>query len=97
MASETAPYMLHGTNNRPEAVLSATQTEMFVGLRNALEGSVANARSGSDMGAINIESISISTGSLNNSQDFNKAGKVLAEAFRASIQRKGVTINTNKV
>jgi hypothetical protein len=95
MVNKTAPYMLHGTDNRPEAVLNQAQTEMFVGLRNALEKSVADRNPG--MSAINIENISISTASMNNNQDFNRAGETLAESFRNAIQRKGITVNTNKV
>jgi hypothetical protein len=96
MVSKTAPYMLHGTDNRPEAVLSATQTEMFIGLRNALEKSTMNADSRNNTGGVNIENISISTASLNNNQDFKRAGESLAESFKHAIQRKGITINTNR-
>jgi hypothetical protein len=85
--------MLHGSKSAPEAVLSPTQTEMFIGLRNALEKMDFGSNGG---GSVNIENISISTASLNNNQDFNRAGETLADAFRTAIQRKGITVNTNK-
>jgi hypothetical protein len=85
--------MVHGSKSDPEAVLSPMQTEMFIGLRDALEKINFDS---SDKGSINIENISISTASMNSNQDFNNAGQILAESFRNAIQRKGVTINTNK-
>lgn len=87
--------MLHGSKSSPEAVLNPMQTEMFMGLRDALEQSIAN--SNGSMSGVNIENISISTASLNNNQDFKRAGESLADAFKSAIQRKGITVNTNKV
>ena len=86
--------MLHGSKSSPEAVLSASQTQMFMGLRDALEKVAVDSNS---TGGVNIENISISTASLNNNQDFKRAGETLADAFKNAIQRKGVTINTNKI
>ncbi len=94
MVDYTGLSMLHGSPTNPEAVLSPSQTEMFLGLRNALEKISVNPNGTS--GSVNIENISISTASLNNNQDFNRAGESLAESFRTAIQRKGITINTNK-
>ena len=85
--------MLHGSRSAPEAVLNPIQTQMFIGLRDALENLSFNSSNG---GSVNIENISISTASLNNNQDFKRAGESLADAFKHAIQRKGVTINTNK-
>ena len=93
MADFEGLAMLHGSRSAPEAVLNPSQTQMFIGLRDALEKMNFSANNG---GSVNIENISISTASLNNNQDFNRAGETLAEAFRNAIQRKGVTINTNK-
>lgn len=86
--------MLHGSKSAPEAVLNPAQTQMFIGLRDALEK--AKFSSGNN-GSVNIENISISTASLNNSQDFKRAGESLADSFKSAIQRKGITVNTNKV
>jgi hypothetical protein len=94
MVESTGPAILHGSKRNPEAVLNPMQTEMFMGLRNALEKISVNPNGTS--GSVNIENISISTASLNNNQDFNRAGESLAESFRTAIQRKGITINTNK-
>jgi hypothetical protein len=94
MVDYTGMAMLHGSKSSPEAVLSPMQTQMFMGLRDALDKVVMNSNGS---GSINIENISISTGSMNNSQDFNRAGETLAESFRNAIQRKGITLNTNKI
>jgi hypothetical protein len=45
---------------------------------------------------VNIENIEIKTDSLNNNQDFNRAGETLANAFNNAIQRRGLMINTKK-
>lgn len=87
--------MLHGSKSAPEAVLNPMQTEMFLGLRDALEKVSFNSNGAS--ASVNIENISISTASLNNNQDFKRAGESLADAFKNAIQRKGITVNTNKV
>lgn len=85
--------VLHGSKTSPEAVLSPSQTEMFIGLRDALQGL---SFEGSVNSSINIENISISTASLNNNQDFKRAGESLADAFKSAIQRRGITVNTNR-
>lgn len=85
--------MLHGSRSAPEAVLTAEQTQMFMGLRDALSNISLDGEAGS---SINIEEIIIKTDSLNNNQDFNRAGEALAEAFQGAINRRGVTINTKR-
>ena len=95
MVDFTGLAMLHGSKSAPEAVLNPMQTEMFMGLRDALEKVSFNPNGST--GSVQIENISISTGSMNSNQDFKRAGETLAEAFRGAIQRKGITLNTNKV
>ncbi len=85
--------MLHGSRSAPEAVLTAEQTQMFMGLRDALSNIALDGEAGS---SINIEEIIIKTDNLNNNQDFNRAGEALAEAFQSAINRRGVTINTKR-
>ena len=87
---------LHGTPSRPEAVLSAKQTEMFIGLTHALEKLQLNHRLNENSGGINIEKIEIKTDHLNNAQDFDRAGQALAKAFGDSINRRGITVNTRR-
>jgi len=94
MVDFTGPAMLHGSSSSPEAVLNPAQTEMFMGLRNALEKVSVDGTTNNS--SINIEKIAISTNSMNNSQDFRDAGETLAKAFKNAIQRKGITVNTNK-
>jgi chaperonin cofactor prefoldin len=85
--------MVHGSRTAPEAVLSAEQTQMFMGLRDTLSNLSLDGSAGS---SINIEGITIKTESMNNNQDFNRAGEVLAEAFQSAINRRGVTVNTKR-
>jgi len=94
MVDYTGLAMLHGNSSSPEAVLNPMQTEMFIGLRDALEKITVDSNS---TGNINIEKIAISTESMNTNQDFKRAGENLADAFNSAIQRRGITINTNKV
>ena len=93
MVDYTGLAMLHGSSSAPEAVLNPQQTQMFMGLRDALSNISLEGEAGS---SINIEEITIKTDSLNNNQDFNRAGEVLAEAFQSAISRRGVTINTKR-
>jgi len=89
----TGAAMLHGSSTSPEAVLNPQQTQMFMGLRDALQGLSFDGAANS---TVNIENIEIKTDSLNNNQDFNRAGETLANAFNNAIQRRGLMINTKK-
>ena len=89
----TGAAMLHGSSTSPEAVLNPQQTQMFMGLRDALQGLSFDGAANS---TVNIENIEIKTDSLNSNQDFNRAGETLANAFNNAIQRRGLMINTKK-
>jgi hypothetical protein len=94
MVDYTGLAMVHGSSSSPEAFLSANQTEMFSNLSKALskvsvDGGVSES--------INIENITIQTTQLNNKQDFNAAGRVLAEAFNSAIQRRGISCQYQKI
>jgi hypothetical protein len=93
MVDFTGPAMVHGSRTSPEAVLNPEQTQMFMGLRDTLSNLSLDGSAGS---SINIEGITIKTESMNNNQDFNRAGEVLAEAFQSAINRRGVTVNTKR-
>jgi hypothetical protein len=93
MVDETGVAMLHGSSTSPEAVLNPQQTQMFIGLRDALQGLAFESGNGS---RVNIENIEIKTDSLNSNQDFVKAGETLANAFNSAIQRRGLIVNTKK-
>jgi len=84
---------LHGSRSKPEMVLDANQTQMFMNLRDIL-GKISLGNGSSE--SINIEQITIKTDKLNNDQDFNKAGEVLAKAFSAAIKSRGITTNARK-
>jgi hypothetical protein len=85
--------MVHGTSSNPEAFLNANQTEMFANLTSALSKISID---GGPSESIVIENITIQTQQLNNKQDFNSAGKVLAEAFNSAIGRRGIGVNTKR-
>lgn len=93
LADFTGLAQMHGTTRNPEAVLSAQQTEMFFGLRDALSKMSID---GGSSESINIEKIEIKTDKLNGTQDFNKAGEMLAKAFSKSIKNRGVTVNSKR-
>jgi hypothetical protein len=90
----TGPAMVHGTKSKPEAFLNAEQTEMFGNLRDSLSKISFEPSNISE--TVSIGNITISTQSMNNNQDFKKAGQSLAEAFNAAINRRGVSVNTKR-
>lgn len=94
LVDQTGLAMLHGSLSGPEAVLSARQTEMFLGLRDAL----SNMSSGENKNNNNlvIENITINTKSMDSKQDFNSAGQELAKAFSNAINKNGLTLNTKR-
>ena len=93
IVNNTGPAMLHGTSSKPEMVLDAEQTAMFIGLRNALSKITIGEGSSE---SINIEKIEIKTDKLNGKQDFDAAGKILANAFGKAIKNRGITTNVRK-
>jgi hypothetical protein len=93
MVDYTGLAMVHGSSSKPEAFLNASQTEMFATLSDALAKiSIGSGNSESFV----IENITIQTNQLNNKQDFNAAGKTLAEAFSSAISRRGIAVNTKR-
>jgi hypothetical protein len=90
----TGLAMVHGSSTTPEAFLNAEQTALFGSLRDILSN--ISLSPGDSSSSINIENITISTNSLNNKQDFRKAGTELATAFNAAIGRRGLNINTKR-
>ncbi len=91
----TGAAMLHGSKSSPEMVLNAQQTEMFFGLRDALS-KISLDVSGGSSSSVTIENITIKTDHLNNNQDFDRAGKALAEAFGVAIGKRGLSVNTKR-
>ena len=89
----TGLAMVHGSSSKPEAFLNASQTEMFAALTNAL---AKISISGGNSENISIENITIQTTQLNNKQDFDTAGKVLADAFSKAIGRRGLSVNAKR-
>lgn len=85
---------VHGTSTRPEAFLSAQQTQLFANLRDTLQQS--SSTKSNAPGAFTIENITIQTESLNRNQDFKKAGGTLADAFSKAISRRGLPVNTKR-
>lgn len=90
----TGLAMVHGSSSKPEAFLNAEQTEIFSRMSKELSAKGANSAAGSS--PINIENITIQTQQLNNKQDFDAAGKVLADAFGKAIGRRGISVNAKR-
>ena len=93
MVDYTGLAMVHGSSSKPEAFLNAEQTEMFAALTSSL--SKISISSGNSEN-ITIENITIQTNQLNNKQDFDAAGKSLAQAFSSAIKKRGISVNTRK-
>jgi len=89
----TGLAQVHGSSSSPEMVLDAAQTQMFMNLRDIL-GKISV--SGGNSESINIEKIEIKTDKLNGNQDFDAAGKVLANAFSKAIKNRGITANVKR-
>lgn len=89
----TGMAKLHGSRTRPEMVLNPEQTQMFIGLKEALGRLDMN---GGSSESINIEKIEIKTDKLNGTQDFNAAGQMLASAFNKAIKNRGITTNVKR-
>ena len=89
----TGLAQLHGSSSKPEMVLDAAQTQMFIGLRNALSKLSID---GGSSESIKIEKIEIKTDKLNTNQDFDAAGKVLASAFNKAIKNRGISTNIKR-
>ena len=82
IVSHTGIAQVHGTPTKPEAFLNADQTEMFAKLRDYLSSVEFGNESNSSV--VVEKNITIQTQQLNNKQDFDAAGKVLADAFGKS-------------
>ena len=93
MVDYTGLAMVHGSSSKPEAFLNAEQTEMFAALTSALS---KVSISGGNSENITIENITIQTQQLNNKQDFDAAGRVLADAFGKAIGRRGISVNAKR-
>jgi len=89
----TGLAMLHGSSSNPEMVLDPQQTQMFMNLRDILS-KVTIGSGGSE--SIVIEKIEIKTDKLNGKQDFDAAGKILANAFNKARQNRGITTNVKR-
>lgn len=103
LVNYTGLAMVHGSQTRPEAFLSADDTDLISNLVEVLHlifddinpdgsGDVVSNNSSS----ITIENINIKTEQLNNTQDFSNAGKTLAQEFAAVIRERGLNVNVRK-
>lgn len=90
----TGPAEVHGTKTQPEAFLNAKQTELFANLRDILQR--ANFSGSSENNSLVIENITIQTQSMNNEQDFKKAGRTLADELEKAISRRGISVNAKR-
>lgn len=82
-----------GSPSAPEAFLSSYQTSLFENLTSTLEKLYNNNGYSSGLAGLNIENIIIKTDSLNNEQDFAKAGNALASSLQNALWKRGITTN----
>lgn len=99
----TGPAYVHGTPTRPEAFLSATDTENMARLFDALEymmSTQVNVAPGesaiNNNSNVTVEQLIIQTNELNNEQDFRSAGNAFAEEFAKAIRIRGLNPNVKR-
>ena len=99
----TGPAYVHGTPTRPEAFLSATDTENMARLFDALEYmmstrvNITQGESAINTNAnVTVEQLIIQTNELNNEQDFRSAGNAFAEEFAKAIRIRGLNPNVKR-
>ena len=103
LVNYTGLAMVHGSQTKPEAFLSADDTDLISNLVEVLhlvfddvdkDSSVNNTSNNNN--SITIENININTEHLNNTQDCKTAGSTLAQEFAAIIRERGLNVNVRK-
>lgn len=92
---------VHGTPSAPEAFLNARDTANVRALLDAIAigqtvdtTGLENIEGASNI--IQIDEINIQTNELNTEQDFNNAGRALADEFAQAIQKRGINLNVKR-
>lgn len=104
--SHTGLAYVHGTPDRPEAFLSAEDTEnirqfldtfdVMLKSSSVISESESVIENNNNNSSISIENINIQTNNLNNTQDFRNAGNALAKEFAKAIRDRGINVNVKK-
>ena len=91
----TGPAWVDGTSSRPEAFLSAYQTEQIGALAGALDNNTVNNVSGDTV--VNLGSVNFSVASMSSATDGQKALDVFVKGVNDMMAKKGVgtTLNMN--
>lgn len=99
LVKHTGHAWVHGTSTRPEAFLSAADTQLIANLVSSLNyGSLQSALSidSGATGGVVIENVNISTNELNSDQDFRNSAQIFAEEFNKVMRQRGINRNVNK-
>ena len=92
----TGPAWVDGSPGSPEAFLNSSQTRMFENLTLAIQKMYNNNGYQGFNGNVSIENITIKTDELNSSQDFAKAGNVLASSLQEALRQRGIITNLKR-
>ena len=92
----TGPAWLDGTQQKPEAVLNALQTEHFIKFTNALDNMFSNGNTTNTSSSINIENISFNVESMSSPEDGEAAFNMFVNKFKEIGSQTGIKMNSFK-
>ena len=96
LADYTGPAWLDGTQQKPEAVLNALQTEHFIKFTNALDNMFDNRNTTNTSSSINIENISFNVESMSSPEDGEAAFNMFVNKFKEIGSQTGIKMNSFK-
>ena len=92
----TGPAWLDGTQQKPEAVLNALQTEHFIKFTNVLDNMFGNGNTTNTSSSINIENISFNVESMSSPEDGEAAFNMFVNKFKEIGSQTGIKMNSFK-
>ena len=92
----TGPAWLDGTQQRPEAVLTALQTEHFIQFTDAIDKIAAGGASTTSTGTVNIDNIQFNVESMSSPEDGEAAFNMFVNKFKEIGNQTGIKVNTFK-
>lgn len=95
-ADFTGPAWLDGTKQKPEAVLTALQTEHFIQFTDAIDKIAAGGVSTTSTGTVNIDNIQFNVESMSSPEDGEAAFNAFVNKFKEIGNQTGIKVNTFK-